>query len=64
MELMNLMVLKTGGKKFEQDLKTFEKDSKDSFYFAIFYATYYALLDKKEDFKFCQDRDKLFKVFG
>ena len=39
-------------KKFEQDLKIIEKDSKDSFYFAIFYASYYALQDKKEDFDF------------
>ena len=45
-------------KKFEQDLKIHEKDSSDSFYFAILYATYYALQDKKEDFDFCQDRDK------
>ena len=51
-------------KKFEQDLKIFEKDSKDSFYFAIFYATYYALQDKKKDFEFCQDRAKLIEVFG
>ena len=34
------------------------------FYLAIFYATYYALQDKEEDFDFCQDRDKLIEVFG
>ena len=50
-------------KKFEQDLKIFEKDSNDSFYFAIFHATYHVLEDKKEDFDFCQDRDKLIEVF-
>ena len=51
-------------KKITPDLKIFEKDSKDLFYFAILCATYYALLDKKENFEFCQDRDTLFEVFG
>ena len=45
-------------KKSEQELKIFEKDSDDSFYFAILYTTYYALQDKKEDFH------KLIEVFG
>ena len=63
MKLMNLMGFKNRIKKFKQDLKIFEKDLKDSFYFAILYATYYTLLDKKKNFEFCQDRDKLFEVF-
>ena len=50
-------------KKFEHDWKIFEKDSNDSFYFAILY-TIYALQDKEEDFDFCQDRDKVIQVFG
>ena len=54
---------KNRAKKFEQDQKIFEKDSNDSLYFAILYATYHALQGKKEDFDFCQDRDKLIEVF-
>lgn len=51
-------------KKFEQDRKYFRRIKKDSFHFAVLYTTYYGLLDKKETFEFCQDRDKLFEVFG
>ena len=55
-------------KKFEQGLKIFEMDSKDSFmkdfYFAILYAASYALLNEKEDFDFHQDKYRLVEVFG
>ena len=44
-------------KKIEQDLKVFEMESKDSFYFAILYGFYYALLNEKENFYFWQDND-------
>ena len=39
--------------KFDEEIKIFEKESKDSFYFSILYAIYYHLLEKKEDFDFC-----------
>ena len=38
--------------KFKQYLKIFEEESKDSFYFAIFYAVYYSLLEEKKNFEF------------
>ena len=50
--------------KFSQELKIFEKESKDSFYFSILYATYYHLIEKKEDFDVCQDEEKLCEVLG
>ena len=50
-------------KKFEQ-LQIFKQDSKDCFYLAILYATFHALLEKKEDFEFCQDEGKLTRVLG
>ena len=48
----------------KQQLKIFEQDSNDSFYIAILYATFSALLEKKEDFEFCQDERKLTRVLG
>ena len=51
-------------KKFEQQLQKFEQDSKDSFYLAILYTTFDALLEKKEDFESCQDKGKLTRVLG
>ena len=42
----------------------FEQNSKDYFYFTILYGVYYALLDNKEDFKFCQSEDKFVEVSG
>ena len=48
--------------KFNQELKIFERESKDSFYFSILYATYYNLIERKEDFGFCQDEEKLYEV--
>ena len=48
--------------KFNQELKIFERESKDSFYFSILYATYYNLIERKEDFDFCQDEEKLCEV--
>ena len=50
--------------KFNEELKIFERNSKDSFYFSILYATYYHLLEKKEDFDFCQDEERLSEVLG
>ena len=50
--------------KFNEELKIFERNSKDSFYFSILYATYYHLLEKKEDFDFCQDEERLSQVLG
>ena len=41
--------------KFYEELKIFERESKDSFYFSILYAIYYNLLEKRKDFDFCQD---------
>ena len=49
-------------KKSEQELQIFEQDSKDSFYLAIIYATFYALLEKIEDLEFCQGEGKLTRV--
>ena len=51
-------------KNFEQDLKIFEMDSKDSLYFTILYAANYTLLNEKVDFDFYQDKDRLVEVFG
>ena len=50
--------------KFNQELKIFERESKDSFYFSILYAIYYHLIKRKEDFDFCQDQEKLCEVLG
>ena len=49
-------------KKFEQQLQIFEQDSKDSFYLAIIYATFYALLKEIEDFEFCKGEGKLTRI--
>ena len=38
--------------KFDEELKIFEKESKDSFYFSILFAIYFHLLKKQEDFDF------------
>ena len=48
--------------KFAKDLKTFEENSKDSFYKAILLGVYHALLDNKENFEF--DQSILVEVFG
>ena len=50
--------------KFNQELKIFERESKDSFYFSILYAIYYHLIKRKEDFDFCQGQEKLCEVLG
>ena len=62
-EIVELDGFKNRITKFEQDLEIFENNSKDLFYFAILYATYYGLLDQKKNFEFCHDRDKFFEVF-
>ena len=46
------------------ELKVFEKESKDSFYFSKHYAICYHLFEKKEDFEFCQDEKRLRDVLG
>ena len=46
------------------ELKVFEKESKDSFYFSKHYAICYHLFEKKEDFEFCQDEERLRDVLG
>ena len=51
-------------RKFEKNLKIFEEESKDSFYHAILYGTYYLLLEKKESFDFCRDQQKLVEALG
>ena len=48
--------------KFAKDLKTFEENSKYSFYNAILFGAYHALLDNKENFDF--DQSRLVEVFG
>ena len=50
--------------KIKQYLKIFEEESKDSFYFVIFYGVYYSLLEEKVNFDFCQDNEKLAEVLG
>ena len=50
--------------KFDEKLEFFVKESKDFFYFSILYAICYHLLEKKEDFDFCQDDESLCKVLG
>ena len=50
--------------KFNKELKIFERESKDSFYFSILYTTYYYLIERKDDFDFCQDKEKLSEVLG
>ena len=62
--LTNLRWFQKRIENFNKDLKMFEQNSKDYFYFTILYAVYYALLDNKEDFKFCQSEDKFVEVFG
>ena len=51
-------------RKFKQDLKIFEEESKDSFYHAILYDTYYFLLEEKQTCDFCCDQQKLGEVLG
>lgn len=48
--------------KFMQELQFFRQDSKESLYFAVFYCTYYNLLEKKESFEFCEDENVLKNV--
>ena len=50
--------------KFDEKLEFFVKESKDFFYFSILYAICYHLLEKKEDFDFCQDDESLCEVLG
>ena len=50
--------------KFNQELKIFERESKDCFYFSILHATYHQLTKKKEDFDFCQNKIKKKKKNG
>ena len=50
--------------KFNEELKIFERESKDSFYYSILYAIYYHLLKKNEDFDFCQDKEDCVKFLG
>ena len=50
--------------KFSQELKIFERESKDSFYFSILNATYYLFIERKEEFDFCQNEEKLREVLG
>ena len=50
--------------KFNEELKIFERESKDSFNYSILYASYYHLLKKNEDFDCCQDEERLRQVFG
>lgn len=50
--------------KFEQDLKIYELHSKDSFFYAVLYGIYYSMLEEKENFGFCQDKEKPVEVFG
>ena len=57
-------VLEKRIEKFNQELKIFCKESKDYFYFSMLYATYCYLTEKKEDFDFCQDEEKLCEVLG
>ena len=50
--------------KFHEELKIFERNPKDSFYFSVLYDIYYHLLEKKEDIDFCQDEERLCEVLG
>ena len=50
--------------KSNQEPKMFEKDSKESFDFSILYAIYCHLIERKKDFDFCQDEEKLREVLG
>lgn len=45
-----------------QELQFFRQDSKESLYFAVFYCTYYNLLEKKESFELCEDENVLKNV--
>ena len=56
--LTNLRWFQKRTENFNKDLKMFEQNSKDYYYFTILCAVYYALLDNKEDSKFCQSEDK------
>ena len=47
--------------KFAKHWKTFEENSKDSFYNATLFGAYHALLDNKENFEF--DQSRLVEVF-
>ena len=49
---------------FNEELKISEREAKDSFYFSILYATYYHLIEREEDFDFCEDEEKLCEVLG
>ena len=48
--------------KSAKDLKTFEENSKDSFYNTILFGAFHALLDNKENSEF--DQSRLVEVFG
>ena len=49
---------------FNEELKISEREAKDSLYFSMLYATYYHLIERKEDFDFCEDEEKLCEVLG
>ena len=51
-------------RKVDEEFKIFERESKDSFYFSLLNAIYYHLLEKKEDFDFSQDEERLREVLG
>ena len=66
MDLKNFFGFEKCIRKFDEELKIFERESKDSFYFfhTIRYLLYYLLLEKKEAFGSCQDEERLCKVLG
>ena len=63
MKMMNLVPLKTGLKKLSKTWKYLRKIQK-TFYFSIFYATYYALQDKKRIFIFVKIEVNLLKFLS
>ena len=48
-------------KKFKNELKIFEKNSKDLLYYAVLYALIFKLTDKKE---FMTDKNKIQNIIG
>ena len=63
---MNLMNFLTFEKEFKHSIRKlkFFRELEDSFYFSILYATCYHFIERKEDFNFCQDEEKLCELLG
>lgn len=51
-------------KKFDQDLKIYEQNSKDSFLYSAFCGIHYSMLEEKEKLNFARMKKNLWKFLG